>query len=367
MKKKIVLFILFGFICLVGLTGCKKKNVDTYEGSLSTVSYVSKKEAVKGFIEEELNSGIISSEFVDYSVNKKLTHKEIEKLSLSEENKNGLSYVEEVEVKYIESLKENNFNSFSPLSVKKMENEPLTFQTIKIYVLCYYDAVNEIYIFRFYTPALKNGDIVTKSYFESTNDSKKYTSFTVNADIKLSPAIVEDGISVDKIKMVEKLTNDSAYISVNYGVYSTDLYLFPIDGTFYNFSRYNDEEWEISTMPFGQEILDSYQEEMKTSWYSRYNLDYNCFEKSSSGFTLRKDIFNGSIKLASEFEMEMKNFDVKLSEGRLSKMTFECDVKNGQVSYNAKYNLKYSDFDTTTIDIPKSVQERIDAFKNNLK
>ena len=48
-------------------------------------------------------------------------------------------------------------------------------------------------------------------------------------------------------------------------------------------------------------------------------------------------------------------------------MTFECDVKNGQVSYNAKYNLKYSDFDTTTIDIPKSVQERIDAFKNNLK
>lgn len=370
MRKRIIALgiILMSFICLVGLVGCKK--TDTYKGNISTTSYTSEKAAVRGFVEEELSSNIISAELVNYTVKKELSDKEIGKLAISEEDSEGLLSVKQIEVEFKEVFDENELNLMSMSNGQRLEStEKNETKSVNLYLLVYKNT------YRFFSPTLKKGDLVTKSYFDSIFDPENFKNATMTMEYKTTTTTTEyKGTSNKKVKVKMKTANGNHYY-YSYAYYSEadesdesydESYTFQYNGYAYDISKhdysYEKSDWEIEPGVNVEEKEEIIQYEY-TLVYKQLDLDYNCFQKTLDGCALRDDLLKKHFFQYDDIEFSYYN--IKVSNGKVAEVKFKFTITGNWGTETMIADCKYSDYGKTSVTFPADVQAKIDDFKKS--
>lgn len=364
MKKLLTSLTLAGVIaCATAFSGCdrllellnydKDKGGDahyseTYKGSVSEETYGTKAEAVGGYLETEISGKSTTAVLVDYTVEEELSKTEVAKLEIPKEYTADLQTVEKLTVEYSEI---QNITDGYARAVAVAESKPVTYKRT-VYLLTYTD------MFRFFVPALDNGEGLTSSYYDSTFEAEKYVNCTMDAEIS---TVEKSGgyTSSYTQKAKAKATFNALYeydtrISDN-STYYSELYMVDTVDGIYQASREIGEKFsEVYKVPseYGNTINEYFM-----LWFdARFGqLDHTFFEKTATGYALKGDKY-AEFLAAQQFNIDVENcrieYIINIADGRMADV--KMLVENGGNSY--KMTIKFSDFGTTKINVPNEVK-----------
>ncbi len=359
---------LFCTVITVGCGGDDENSVnysETYQGAVSSETYETRDEAVKGFIATEISGKTCEAVLVGYEKEKELSEQEIDSLAIDEEYKEGLISVEKGKVAYAE-------NSQTTVKKQLTANEAGNDTDTKdIYILEY---TNE---YRFFTPSLEDGDTLTASYFNSTFDNSKYLNCTMEMDMKTDTAFKSPDMKMtSEGKWIMKVTPEAMYAKaesktsglgqpfavseVSYFIDTTDgVYEIAQKGNTWNAKKATDND----TGTIEETVTESFMEYFKELIG---DFDHTYFEKSPTGYTLRADKLDEFIKtqqdnsfigvlvgLGYKFD---EPYVINIADGRLSdvRMKISNNMNNEVINSKIEFemNIKFYDFGSTVVSVP---------------
>ena len=381
--KKIVLSITAAVVLLcaafsVGCSGCGKKSgnySETFKGAVSEETYETANDAVQGFLDTEISGKTSEAVLVDYKKEKELSAKEVESLAIDEEYREGLISVEKGNVTYTE----NSVSTAEAIVCAKAAGAET--KTKVIYLLTYTG------VFRFFTPAVENGDNLTSSYFDSTFDGEKYINCSVEAVMKAEGTqqgvkyVMENNASVkltatalyekDNVKMTMNGQDMSSMLG---GSQNPEVYIADTTDGLYQMAGLNGK-WEsvnITNHP-GAMIQAENVHDYFMEWFrQRFNqLDHTYFEKTSTGYALRADKYNEFLKTqqgsenlggiggiggigdtSGDFDL---SYVINISDGRFSDVTMK--IAYGDTL--TEMTMKFTGFGKATITIPAEAKNSL--------
>ena len=153
------------------------KQEEVFQGIASKETFSSIEETAEAYLKNEIDGNVSHSEFLRYENKGKLTEQQTDSLSLGEEEKRGLLFVEKIVVIYRET-------TVAQTLVRLQTTEDTYTQTL--YLLSYEQGV-----YRYFVPMPEKGEPLSKSYFESVLDPAKYLNCTFN--LKSTGEEIHDG------------------------------------------------------------------------------------------------------------------------------------------------------------------------------
>lgn len=353
MKKKIPAIALAMVLAVSLLAGCGKKDnkpaetpSETYTGTLSAGAHATKDAAVEAFLAEEMsapandeNRGYVTATLTDYTA-QALTADEIAALPLADEQREGLTAAEKVKVQY------NEIADLPPASSNIFDGDDLT---VTAYILTY---GNE---YRYFSSVPEVGEPLTKSYYASVFAADKYKNFTMfysvtkSSDTLYATMHLEIKSTADMYHALwEVLPTDPADTYREF----YDGYMCRIaDNMFANILGEKNEQGVIEYKAQSPNLTEtSAREEMITNMkfpllndFALNDTDnryFALFKKTATGFTMRD-------------EKTTSNIEITVVDGRLSKIV--------ETDEDLELTAIFSDFGTTTLTLPKEVQEALPA------
>lgn len=344
---------------------------ETFCGLLSEASYETAEKAAEAFLEEEISGSTSRATFVSYSKTADLSQSELEELELGEIALSEIQSAEIGQVAYTLSLSENSSLAFPFFDFAATPGT----RTQTLYVLGVSDD------FRYFVPSARNGEMITKSYFDHMSDPSKYTNYT--ADLVMTMGMdIRDAthrakVTVD-ISILLKETEHAAYMkmgvtshaegddadlienSLGGGYQDVEAYIAEQNGVLYACVLYQGN-WNVNVLS-GYHSLNEWVDENNRTMPQF--LDYTYFEKTDTGFALAPEKFDLFAKnyfeyinfpYASEtdFNGEATYF---VESGHLSKSTIRISSSysdsGASMNIQASAACDYIDFQSTVITLP---------------
>lgn len=341
-------------VCSLPFAACGGGYSETYAGTVSETTFTTKDDAVKGYLEEEISGKTTEAVLVNYTVDKELSEGEIAGMAIGDNYKEGLKKVEEISVEY----KEESESSYAAVAYDATEESKTIIRTI--YLLTYTD------MFRFFTPAIKDGESLSASYYDSTFEAEKYINCTMNATLTNSQ-IIRNKTVIRTQTALAKATKYTLYEldEIHYeglpdeetaGNNNSELYICETANGLYGVYVADDKV----DGPIPHKYCKTVNEYFMQWFNNRFgSLDHTFFKKTDTGYALREDKF-------AEFLKSQYGSDFYLSDDNTSSFEYVINIADGRmadVKMSVKYNgnedsmtIKFSDFGNTVITIPDKVK-----------
>lgn len=359
MKKAVgatVLVVILLTMCIggvwVGLILCGRTSYsETYTGYVSEQTYDTPEASLQGFLETEVSGKAVKAVYVGYTKEKELTETEIKALPMQEEFLDGLLSVEEVRVEYTES---KDVATVSAIRTASVENVMDDVYTRKVFILTYTG------MFRFFAPALTDGDALTASYYDSTFEGEKYINCTMDASISYTVHAEGESYSFST-KAFAKATRTALY---EYDVMKSsdesgtaELYMVDTARGIYCVSRKDQGSFH------GEYGYDGTVHEYFMQWFEERfgQLDHTFFEKTNTGYALRGDKFAEYLAIEygwGEVPKDLQlQYIINIADGRMADVTYKIE----DAEFSETMTVRFSAFGTTVIDIPSEVSALLPA------
>lgn len=334
-----------------GLLSKKDNYSETYEGYVSEQTYDTVEDTVKGFLDSEIAGKTVDAVFVDYTKEKECSKEEVAELAIDEEYRDGLISVELGTVEYSEES--SSVSAYGGISTVA-DGVNIETKTKKIYILTYTG------MFRFFSPALAEGDALTASYYDSTFEAEKYINCSMNATI--SNLYTYDGVTyLITNSAVAKVTKTALYERDEYSasngetVKSSVAELYDVDTAQGFWTVYNTGDGYIAAPVYEWSTINEYF----MQWFDQRfgQLDHTYFEKTETGYALKSDKYAEYISasgmsvggLSGDYDVE---YIINIADGRMSDVYSKVAVEG----YVAEMTISFYDFGNTSITIPQDVQ-----------
>lgn len=352
---------------------------DTFVGAISEESYSSDEAAVEAFLEREISGDATQAELVGFKAKKDLGEKQIAELETGDVLGEGDEIVgaKEVEVTYKRT-------SATASLAAALDDDEETF-LFTVYILEVSPAGATLHVFHYYVPKAKNGDVLTRSYYEDLLDEQKYLNctqvYSSESTIKATYGGQSQSMS-GKNEFTIMVADGKA--SVNIHMFDPDSLMLPIV-TYTDVLAYCEQDGEVFSM---WTSLDE-----GTTWSQANNIlllgfglvnmesfatmnipkiDYSFYEKTSYGFKIQEDFLNqylgqsaGALDPNSSVEAELK---IYVSDGRIAKMEASNSVKSSMsgtsIVTTTKELLEFKNYGTTTVTRPASISTDSDVSEN---
>lgn len=357
--KRTITALLLALVVACGamaLTACGSKNEysETFVGAVSKASYSTKDDAAEAFIENEVSGLAYDANYVGYEITEELTETQIDKLAIDEQLREDVVSVEKVKVSY---TKNNIARTASAVAAGSDENVTVLY----IYLITVTPTGTTITEYRYYVPLSKNGDTLTKSYFDDVFDPSKYInctqSYSLSAfGIKTGGYVIKVADDKGSIKL------DSAYAAT---ADFSEGYFEQNGSTFRTYLKMNySDTWQngiLQVMSLGGTSTITSMDQFATMCMPN-NLDYSWFEKTDFGFKMKSELL--SIYIAdvlrqngySDADNISTDFSVYVKEGRIYKITTTITVKVFVTKINLQSeNLEFGNFGATTVETPEDL------------
>lgn len=384
MKKRIIavlIAIVAAFACL-SLTACSEGNYsETFNGVASTESYSDENEAAAAFVSNEFNGETSSVQFVAYTKSNDLTEEEIETLTLSEEDKTDLVGVEVGRVSYTET-------SITGYAYRATNTE---LKYYKVYILRYTTSEGSAY--KYYVPAVANGEVLSKSYFESVFNLDNYKNCTNTVNMVVAVTISQGmfRVTVDTtMSYTVKITEDGVYMvitttepvnsgsSITHVTSTRELYIMKTQTGYFGAERTDGGAWDTGSINLQSQFGVDELSELFGAQLADF-VDHTYFEKTNTGFKLKGDraqlYFDQATAEVEQFQQYINQYGLTygveasyfVTEGMLSKATAEVTLSGSIIESGVSANLfisssienLYSDFGTTSFELPTELQDRM--------
>lgn len=346
-----------------GMTACNGSSYgdDTFEGAISKASFTTEEDAVKGFLSTEISGEAVDATLVDYEAKKDLSETEIADLALGEIKTNEVISAKEVEIKYVR-------DSIYDYSADSDEEED--YFVFTVYVIEYSRAGAEVHEFKYYVPKAKNGDVLTRSYYEDLLSSEKYLNctqeyvstiksstmgITMNAEQTFTIKVAGDKASLT-MKVINPTSAVTGNITYNY-----------IDG-YFEYDKETDKFTTYLSVNNGEYTLDTSNIFLQYGIYDMNSfaamnipkIDYSYYEKTDFGFKIQEAFLNkymgdalGSVVPGANLECYL---NVYVSGGKIGKMESyahaEMSISGISTESTNSETLIFKDFGTTTVETP---------------
>ncbi len=173
---------------------------ETFKGQTSAMSYSTFDEAATAFVEEEVaGNADVSIDSIDHKG--ELDDDEIEALAIPDEDLEGAIGVEEIVIKYSDSI------------VQTASDKLDKTKTVKVYIIKYENS------FKYYAPAPVTGATITKSYYDSVFNADKYKNCTFKntMEMEISMYASAEGQTIDfdatmTMEQLIKFTDGKIYL-----------------------------------------------------------------------------------------------------------------------------------------------------------
>ncbi len=382
MKKIVALFL--SVVCLSALVcipaACKEKepsnntdnSVDTFDGAFSAQSYDTDKAAVEGFLSTEISGDAVKAELVDFKEKSKLGSNELnaldkEFLDEGDEIVSGKS----VEVTYKREKKT------AVASLAEEEEPDLVFT---VYIIEISPKGVTVHEFRYYVPRAKDGDVLTKSYYEDLLDSAKYVNCTQVYTNVVKMTMPDEESETPKTKTTQmssnytiKIADNAASLEMVLPDYSAlgpsvQLPTQKLWGYFENGDKFS--VWASAdgvtytkavTNPFasyGIKDMESF------AVMCLPKLDYSYYEKTDYGFKIQDDFITEYVTQAlnevtsgATVKAELR---VYVSGGKVVKLEATSSVTMNVLGFNigssSEEKLEFKDFGTTVVTKPEGIE-----------
>ena len=388
MKKTmaLVMAVVTLFSCVLFFTSCDtiyglldrfnrgKTGDGTFEGALSTESFQSEKEAVQGFLADEIAGEAADATLVAYQETKQLSSDEIDKLVLDGLDKKSIVSAKEVEITYDRSA--------ARAAAADSDEDHFLFT---VYVLEISRKGVEVHEFKYYVPKAKDGDVLTRSYFENVLDPAKYVNCTQEYTSKSTTELNGQKLVEIEQNFVVKVADNKAYLeaqifdptsirdsqNMQQNVkYITLKAYFEYDkktGTFSAYCSLNDApyvETPVETI-FAQLNITEIRSDMTSLATMNFpKIDYSYYEKTDFGFKIQESFLNQYLGMSLDSIAPNGNVDctlnVYVTDGRIESMESNADItvpsNNDTVRSRTQESLKFKDFGTTVVTMPKGIQ-----------
>ena len=348
-------------ISCIACTGDGKKDGVVYEGTLSVATYESQEAAAEAFLTAELAGGNAKLEFVGYTKTGELSKSALKGLALGTVSAEDVTSAEEgtVEYRYAETGRVN------------LSAEPNTNHKQTIYVLGFED------VYRYYTPAVKTGEMLTKSYFDAVFDIENFTNVTMEQKTALK--VTGDGMTMSMDADVTlQISATGVYMKVVQGFCESEittdvmmeLYGVLENGKLYVYTTNDGVNWNGTTTDYdGKTLLDdSFEylfEGVREELFDGY--DHTFFVRTEDGFALPEERYNefarqyleaADLYLPGDFNFTgAMNYTVK--DNRLTKKTETVTVSYEAYKVEGSSVATYTNYGTTKVTVPSSVKEAV--------
>lgn len=388
--KKLKLFACLLALALFGalaLTACGKPEVgslsnagnESFAGQISEKSYATADEAATAFLEKELNGSTTTAAFVSYEKTGDLSQDELAKLPLGDVKASDVAAAEVGKVTY--RLQGMDGRKSDPEAEEQN-------RTQTVYLLGVDDS------FRYFVPAARNGEMLTKSYFEDFWDNNHFLNGT--SSVKIAMGIeFNDGTHEMKadldVSLDLKVCETGAWLKTNVnldasGEGAEQLGSMIGDGKYVNMESYfveetvggqksltvcskvGDGEWNVSRNSL---LADSLSDLFLQNTQPNF-LDYTYFEKTEDGFALAPEKFElfvenygnplASMGAKAEGEANYQVKDKRLTKATL-KMSANVSVEGATMAYRTSCVCDYFDYGKTVVTLPVEVQSLLNEGK----
>lgn len=384
MKKclSVILVVSMLFCCTMAFTSCKKSdNVnysETFAGAISKESYASEEEAAQNFLENEVDGKAVKTSYVGMEKKSDLTETEISELDTGDVLKetDRIVSAEMVEVKY---TKENSVRyRLTAASAEETPDEDEYF-VVTVYILVVSQNGNSEYVYHYFVPKTKDGDILTKSYYDDLLDPAKYTNFTVSYSTKGTSKTMGISSTGTQTQLI-KVDGNTALISIHRHmpddmdddmsiIYKDEDYSGYFENTADGINAYVSNDKWATYQETGMYYWASYGITDMNSFITMClpNYDYSYYVKTDYGFELKTEFLEEILEDA--LHQTIGDNDTKTSvkmrfyvvEGRLYKVITDLSLKmtvseggfKYTVSGSSTMEIVYSDFGTTVVEKPE--------------
>ncbi len=330
-----------------------------FVGALSAQSYASIDEAAEAFLENEVAGDATEIISGVYKKQADLTDEEIAALDIADDVRVTITAAEKGAIDYAESDTPDPVSASAIISNTKSVNVCM----IRIGTS-----------FKYYAPALSNGDILTKSYFDAVFEPSQYVNCTAAIKMTTKSTASIGGYKASgtqtqslNIQITEKYIY-ATLITTSSGVYQSapqNAEIFMVcnenqNGAPYDTYVKHDGVWYQSAVP--TDLSDKISVRPET--------DYSYFVKTNSGFKINSDKFDKYIETAlDEMSDIMQDLDLSsikanaeffVNNGIMYKTTATVSAKMSILG--ATGNIKatttavYDNFGTTVVTVPADLE-----------
>ena len=344
--------------CGVAVAGCTGGNsgsgASEYQGALSEEIYESVDSAVQGYLETEVSGMAITAVYVGYEKKAELSKEEIANLPIDEENAKGIVSAERGTVEYTEA--EGKSVAYF---VAAQSDETYTKE---VYILLYENGA-----YRFYSPALKENDDLTASYFASLFNNEDFMNCTMETTAKS-----DMGGAVTEITMVAKMTGEAMYSSQNYSVTfestketinkTTIGYLMNSTSGMVAISSVDGGKWQAEEVNLneGKTIEDMMKRQYKENLGQ---FDHTYFEKTATGYKIKDSRMKAMIEsYGVTFDNDcVCEYEITVSEGKIKAWSMNMSYTVHGVKCSQTGTARYYDYGTTMVEVPAEVKALLSA------
>ncbi|MCH5162074.1 MAG: hypothetical protein J1G38_01115 [Clostridiales bacterium] len=336
-----------------GESGGDKRPADTsFVGCLSAATYEDEESAAIGFLSAELDGAATKTQFVGAEKGDELSEEEIAALELGDDiDVNDVESAAHYTVKYTETEVSDKAHA-SAESAKSYK-----IVIIKIGSHYYY-----------YIPVMPKGGAITNSYIAMVCDPKKYVNVTETSVGKSTTTVQGYSVTVT-LTTTTKLAGDRAHIKLVSSILGEtqieEYYLVTENESLvmYYYDKY-DDSWEN----FGSAEYATLEQLLEDAVF---NFDHTYFERTASGFKMSSgklrqylnDVMGDDLKalLGRDFQVKSASADYYVKDARLdevkAKITMKGVVEGMSTTATVSTTTKYTDYGTTVIDLPFSIEE----------
>lgn len=352
---------------------------ETYQGAVSEETYTSAQDAAKACVAQEIISQSKDCQIQTVSEGSKLSQKEISELGVPDDIMQGAEAVEEYTVTYQASEKDDQ-SSAASYHLQSLASKKAT--TVHVYIIKYPN------YFKYFTPAVVNGDTLTKSYYDSIFNAEKYKNCTMVDTITITMDMDYEGTTFtmdmvtttttkyDHNKLYMQIEEKSFYSAVDPNTKETitgDLSdLTGSSSSSSSYALYVETQSDGSTLcmtnyggTWSQASLSmlGFSDVDELTPFADQYLDHTFFTKTAYGCRLSKENFEAYLKQSvdslsgvDKLLVSSGHADYYVSEGVLSGLHMQCDVQMTvlgiETAESISCTVSCTDYGTTVVEKP---------------
>ena len=374
----IIALLMLSVVCICACGDTKENNTppvgslsnvgnESFKGTLSEETYNSSEDAARDFLRNELDGSTTSTTFVSYAKKSELTEEELAELPLGDLEVADIVSAESGTVTYVLST-----TSGYSLTAASSGNQ----RTQTLYIIQLEDG------FRYFVPDQRNGEMISKSYYEDIWNLENYTNCTMSAKVVVSidaKSIMQQAHAEVTVSLDMKCTENAIWMKMTPTVKAEgdgaeeiaqsiasefsnmEVYLVEHNATLYACMKSNGT-WQASRAPFS-----SLGEFFMANNRQPEFFDHTYFEKTDNGFAIAPEKFNLYLQksgLTSGYDATGEaTYFVK--DEHLAKTTVRFTLSMSQSGVSMKTTssavCEYSNYGTTTVSIPADLTAYLES------
>lgn len=328
--------------------GCGADDDENFSGDLSVEKYATVEEAAADCVMQEVAGVTTGAEFGSYERERRLGNSQIERLNLTEDEKNQLTAAEEGKITYSAALKGNE----------------LIPAEMRVIILTFGDE------YAYYMPEPEEGDNLTRSYFNRMTNVD-YDNFTAKMSSSLSTKTGNITIT-QTTDLYIKYTGTELWLKTivpsildpENSKNTTEIFAEDSGDALTIWMSINESDF-IVTSSTDYDSIDDLMNEMTAQMNTASDIDHTFFEKTDFGFSLRDDrtesiasrMFEG-LNIGDVTEYMNMEYNFYINDGAITSATANCSlsalIDEVATELSLKTLTQISDVGTTTITLPQT-------------